>query len=359
MSRKKFAFLFHARSSFQAEAALLWRPLRHVPEMIYERAVQKFSLPPIQFAKVFLPDAPRDPAGWILILPTSSRQMLKDPREARAKVNAAVEYAIQLGAGVVGLGALTSPVTRGGTTLADRKDIAVTNGNAYTAAATYQAAARLLRQTGVANPSVALIGATGSVGSCVAKLLARRRVASRFTLVARTRGPLEELATELRGYDANIQADVATDMQAVRSADLVVLLTSAADTILRAEHLKRGAIVLDDTQPRNTDPRLQAARPDVRIVDGGLVSVPGINISNSIGLPHGCIYACLAETMLLAIDGHEGHFSLGNASVEQAEHTMRLADKHRALGFHLAPLRSFGRRLGVDVRTTGERRYAA
>ena len=51
--------------------------------------------------------------------------------------------------------------------------------------------------------------------------------------------------------------------------------------------------------------------------------------------------------------------SLGNASVEQAEHTMRLADKHKALGFHLAPLRSFGRRLGVDTRTAGERRYAA
>ena len=46
----------------------------------------------------------------------------------------AVDRAVALGADVVGLGALTATVTAGGATLRARTDIAVTNGNAFTAA---------------------------------------------------------------------------------------------------------------------------------------------------------------------------------------------------------------------------------
>ena len=47
--------------------------------------------------------------------------------------------------------------------------------------------------------------------------------------------------------------------------------------------------------------------------------------------------------MLLALDGHEGHFSIGAAAVDQAERMFVLADRWRTLGFTLAPFRSFGR----------------
>ena len=36
----------------------------------------------------------------------------------------------------------------------------------------------------------------------------------------------------------------------------------------------------------------------MRIVDGGLVSVPGVHRRGFIGLPPGVAYACLAETLL-------------------------------------------------------------
>jgi len=140
----------------------------------------------------------------------------------------------------------------------------------------------------------------------------------------------------------------AKDISAVRTADLVVLLTSSADCLLRSEHLKPGAIVLDDTQPRNTDPALLTERPDVRIIDGGLVSVPGMRMTNNIALPRGYAYACLAETMLLALEGHSDHFSIGTPTLEQADYMLRLAHKHRQFGFDLAPFHSFGQPLAEN-----------
>ena len=258
---------------------------------------------------------------------------------------------------MVGLGALTSPVTRGGRMLEHRKDVGITNGNAFTAAMTYEAIVRLLARMDKQDPVVALVGASGSVGSCVARLLAKHRTARRLLLVARTRSRLEALAGDLAHGDMDVR--VSTEMSSVREADLVVLLTAATEALLSSSHLKPGAIVLDDTQPRNTDPRLRTSRPDVRILDGGLVTVPGLHLTSSIGLPHGHVFACLAETMLLALDGHDGHFSLGDASAEQAEHTMRLAQKYRHFGFTLAPFRCFGRRVGADIRVPGEGSYAA
>ena len=129
-------------------------------------------------------------------------------------------------------------------------------------------------------------------------------------------------------------------MADVRRADLVVLLTSSSDSLLESEHLKSGAVVLDDTVPRNTDPALLITRPDVLIVDGGARRCQRHHAfaAAAIGLPRGLAYACLAETMLLALDEHEGHFAIGAATVDQAERMVALADRWRELGFTLAPV---------------------
>ena len=132
-------------------------------------------------------------------------------------------------------------------------------------------------------------------------------------------------------------------MDAVRDADLVLILTSASDALLRGEHLKRGAVVLDDTQPRNTDPALATERPDVLVVDGGVAEIPGIDVRGDIGLPRGLAYACLCETMLMALDGHREH-AIGVADVGHAQRMRDAARRHAHLGFTLAePALSFGR----------------
>lgn len=349
MNRRKFAFLVHPRASVRKDLGGVWRPLGYVADPIYDWSLRRLPVPPITIGSVKLSDDPNTTAGWIILVPLSARQMLELRRErVVSKVNAALDHAVNLGADIVGLGALTAPITKGGQKLTHRTDIGVTNGNAFTAAITCSAIEQLIARCPTNDPSIAVVGATGSVGSCVVKLLAKRRVVSRLTLVARTVRRLDTLAASIRSSTPGLDVRTTSDLLDLREADLVVLLTSSADSLLHSEHLKEGAIVLDDTQPRNTSPTLAVERPDVLVVDGGLVSVPGMDLGVDLDLPPSCAYACLAETALLALEGATGHFSIGNPTVEQAEYLMELAQKHRQFGFTLAPFHSFGRLLTAD-----------
>ncbi|MEM0962441.1 MAG: semialdehyde dehydrogenase, partial [Bacteroidota bacterium] len=323
MPRIPFAFLVHPRADVRADAGRLWPPLRHLPERLLRRALEH-PLPAVSMGTVHFADAPRDRAGHVLFVPVAADRMLRPPRQPVVdSVSKVIDRARRFGARIVGLGALTAPVTRGGRSVAGREDVGVTNGNAFTAAITAEATIRLLPHCPSGDPSIAIVGATGSVGSCTARLLSDRFATSRMTLVARNDARLGLLADEIRR--PGLHVDTSTDMRVLRQADLVVLVTSAPGALLRPEHLKTGAIVLDDTQPRNTQPGLLAARPDVTLVDGGLVSVPGVDLKADLGLAPGTSFACLAETMLLALDGHDEDFCIGHPTLDQARHMEHLA----------------------------------
>jgi predicted amino acid dehydrogenase len=221
--------------------------------------------------------------------------------------------------------------------------VSITNGNAYTAVITFQKISELIRQSPKSTPVVALVGATGSVGTLVSKLLAKHHPEVEYMLVARNERRINQLAGEMEVLNNAVETVVSLNIDDVKRADIVVLLTSAPDSLLHSEHLKRGAIVLDDTQPRNTHPAILKQRPDVTVIDGGVVSVPSLQLRNHIGLPKGLSYACLAETMLLAQAGHEGHFSIGNPTVDQAEYIAKIAQRYAPLGFGVAPDHSFGK----------------
>ena len=346
--RRQFAFLVHFGTDLRYELGQGWPVFRAIPEQVLQLAVARLPLPPIVWSTVHFSDQPNVPAGWIVLVPCLAREMLELGQAMRlvlGRIDQALDKSIGLGAGMVGLGALTASVTRAGQRLAGRTDVAVTNGNAFTVFMTFEGIKKLLPMCAAREPHIAVVGATGSVGACLVQLLARQRIAARLTLVARHQGRLDALAEQVHALAPDVHVCATNNMAQVREADLVVLLTSSTEALLRSEHLKHGAIVLDDTQPRNTDPSLQQQRPDVLIVDGGLVAVPGMRLEKPISLPAGYAYACLAETMLLALAGHERHFSIGVPKLEQVEYIASLAPKYRHLGFTLGPLHSFGRPL--------------
>ena len=73
------------------------------------------------------------------------------------------------------------------------------------------------------------------------------------------------------------------------------------------------------------------------------MSVPSLTIrGGNVGLPNGRAYACFAETALLSLAGHQGHFSIGIPDLEQVEHVRSLARDHGHLGFTVAAPTSFG-----------------
>jgi predicted amino acid dehydrogenase len=331
-----FAFLVHPRTRLAEDMARVSRPLGLVPERVYDVALRRLPVPPVTMASVHLGG---NQVGHVVLVPFGARHMLAHPDEARDRVARAVDHAVDIGASVVGLGALTAPVTAGGVALRGRSDVAVTNGNAYTAAIVHEQVHALLARSG--SGRVAVVGATGSVGTTVAKMVARNRDADELLLVARNERRLESLRCNLSGRGVAVRSS--TDLNAVHSADLVVLVTAAANSVLESQHLAEGAVVLDATQPRNTSTELARSRRDVRILDGGIVSIPSLEIrGGNVGLPNGRAYACFAETALLALSGHREHFSIGIPHLEQVDHVRSLAREYAHLGFTVAAPTSFG-----------------
>ena len=356
VSPKRFAFLVHPRADVATDMARVWSPLGRIPGAAWDWGLRRLPVPPQLLATVRRRDAEPDagPDGWVLVVPVGARQLLsEDRRWVVGKVEQAIDRAQELGAEVVGLGALTAPVTGAGRLLRPRPGVTMTTGNAFTAHLTVEALRRLL--PAAPGPHVAIVGATGSVGSCVVRLLADEPLGSTLTLIARGEDRLNTLAAGFAARGTGVEVRTSTSLDAVRDADLVLVLTSAADAVIGSENLKRGAVVLDDTQPRNTDPRLMDERPDVLVIDGGVAAIPGIDLRGDMGLPRGLAYACLCETMLMAFSGHsEG--ALGEASTEHAVRMRDAARRFAHLGFQLADPLSFGRRVAwpePTLTTTG------
>lgn len=251
----------------------------------------------------------------------------------RAQITEAALLAARRGSAVLGLGALTAPATRGGTTLLPElpKGVTLTTGNAYTAAVAMQNVTEAAAVLGLGKSArVLVVGATGSVGVAASRLLADERFD--LVLAGRTLPRVERELGDLQGT-ATLTAGLAD----VSRADIVLLLTSDASSLITPEMPRPGAIVIDFAQPANVDParyREFTAR-DVHVAQGGLVRVPGLKCTVDMRLADpNCTLACLAETYLLAREGIRTH-SVGNAQPEVARHMLKLAAKH---GFSARPL---------------------
>ena len=114
MTRTSFTFLVHPRTRTGEDLARVWRPLGRVPEKVYDTALRRLPLPPVTIAAV---EVGGEQVGHVVLVPFGARHLLQAPAEGRARVARAVDRAVALGSGVVGLGALTATVTAGGASL--------------------------------------------------------------------------------------------------------------------------------------------------------------------------------------------------------------------------------------------------
>jgi fatty aldehyde-generating acyl-ACP reductase len=288
--------------------------------------------------------------GWFIGCPLTPHQMITLPYDqVLEKLEQCGRIALELGAGIMGLGAFTSVVGDGGISLAKRlPNLAITTGNSYTVATAIEGVKEGARLMGhrIDNAVVAVVGATGSIGSTCAEILARE--APEVALVGRDLSRLERLAERLKSQSQaklRVFTDVATGL---RDADVIITVTSATDAIILPEHLKRGAVVCDVSRPRDVSVRVAKERQDVLVIEGGIVQVPGemrLPYPNrpqeefNFGFPPNTAYACMSETMMLALEGRYESFTLGKeVSVQQVDEISKLAVKH---GFCLAGFRAF------------------
>jgi len=248
----------------------------------------------------------------------------------------------RLGAKILGLGAFTSVVGDAGVSIARQLRIPVTTGDSYTVAVAVEAVREAARQMGRAlrDEVVAVVGATGGIGSAAAELMAAE--AREVWLIGRRDEALRALQTRLAGH-ARAQVRVATDRAPLREAGVVITVTSALDTVIEPDDLRPGAIICDVARPRDVSAQVARRREDVLVIDGGMVQAPGgqVQFNFDFGFPPGMVYACMAETMALAMEGRYESYTLGRAiSAERVREIAALAERH---GFRLGGFRTFER----------------
>ncbi len=342
---EKFAFVLHPLETM--DFARKYSIAKKVSPTILE-GILKY-IPPIKVSHISGITSPYNEAeGWFVACPLTSKQMITLSEDyVLNKIIKTGRLAEKLGAKILGLGAFTSVVGDAGITIAKNLQIPVTTGNSYTVATaiagTKKAASIMGLEMKKAN--VVILGATGSIGAACAQILASE--VKYLTLVARDELKLEKVAKKIYA-DFGLSVRITNHSKvALRSADIVIAVTSALDSIVEVEDLKVGAIVCDVARPRNVSRKVAQLRDDILVIEGGVVEVPGdVNFGFSFGFPEKMAYACMAETMILALEGRYESFTLGRElTVKQIEVMSQLADKH---GFRLAGLRSFERAITAE-----------
>jgi predicted amino acid dehydrogenase len=117
-------------------------------------------------------------------------------------------------------------------------------------------------------------------------------------------------------------------------------VSAAGKELIFPEDLKPGAVVCDVARPRDVSKTVVEKRNDVLVIEGGVIEVPGdVNFNFNFGFPDKTAYACMSETMLMALEGTYESYTLGrDLTVEQVQ---RIGDIARRNGFKLAGFRSF------------------
>ena len=93
-------------------------------------------------------------------------------------------------------------------------------------------------------------------------------------------------------------------------------------------------------RPRNVSREVASKRKDVLVIEGGVIKVPGnVDFHFDFGFPPQTSFACMAETMILALEKRYENFTLGRKlTIEQIDTISQLARKH---DFSLAGFRNF------------------
>lgn len=326
--------MVHPRYSAREDMGKVSPIFYAIPEIVLEKLIPKFS--PIKAGKVKFIGGD-DVIGWIVWIPLLGKQMLNFPRDfVVKKIIDGIEMVKDAGARIVGLGEFTASVTHGGRDLVGKvPGVNLTSGNSLTTGVVFRVATELMAKNNFdeRNGKIAVIGAAGSIGRGVSSLLLERGLS--VILVDRPK----KLA-DLRASFTDGGAQITDDVAKIKEAGVIICTTSSTEQILNPGIIGPNAIIYDITQPRNTSPLLKAKRPDISIIDGGLVDTPLIDFGVNIGLKKSQAYACLAETVLLAMEDASEDY-VGFTTPESAKKMLALMDKH-ADQFKINIRQSFG-----------------
>jgi predicted amino acid dehydrogenase len=277
--------------------------------------------------------------GWLISVGGTPREIMRhSPEFTYRRLLDAAAMAKRLGAQIMGLGAFTKVVGDAGLTVAKRAPLPITTGNSYSASGALWAAhdamlrLRLLpvaQSEGRIRFKAMVVGATGAIGSVCARLLAR--VADEVYMVSPETAKLLALKESIlqETPDARVFLSASTDRD-IAQMDMIVTATSGAGKkVLDILRVKPGCVITDVARPLDLPAAEVAKRPDVLVIESGEIELPGDVQMKNIGLPKGVAYACLAETIVLALEGRFENFTVGRSiEWEKVREIYKLGLKH-------------------------------
>ncbi len=339
----RFAFVIHPLSQKYLNKA---KPLallsRVAPQVVMDQVEKAMAwAPPFVYSKVegIVSPTGAEAEGWLITVGGTPKEIMRhNPEFTYRRLLAAADMAKKMGAQIMGLGAFTKVVGDAGITVAKRAPLPITTGNSYSASgalwAAYEAVKRLgfveFTERGRIKGKAMVVGATGAIGSVCARLLAK--AVEEVHLVAPEPAKLLALKESIlkETPDARLEIASTTDKAALGEMDMIVTATSGAGKrILDIMKVKPGCVITDVARPLDIPPEDVAKRPDVLVIESGEIELPGEVRMKDIGLPPKVAYACLAETIVLALEGRFENYTLGRQiEWEKVREIYKLGLKH-------------------------------
>ena len=339
----RFAFVIHPLSQEYFKNIKPIELLSHVSPPVFMDTVEKAMAyaPPFVYSKVTGIKSPTgvEAEGWLISVGGTPKEIMShSPEFTYSRLLDAARMAKRLGAQIMGLGAFTKVVGDAGLTVARRAPLPITTGNSYSASGALWAAHDAVLRLGlVRRPKpgqkvqlkAMVVGATGAIGSVCARLLAM--VAEEVYMVSPETAKLLSLKGSIlkETPDARLFLSSRTDKH-IADMDMIVTATSGAGKkVLDIVKVKPGCVITDVARPLDLPAEEVAKRPDVLVIESGEIRLPGKVSMKNIGLPKNVAYACLAETIVLALDGRFENFTVGrNIEWEKVREIYRLGRKH-------------------------------
>jgi predicted amino acid dehydrogenase len=338
---RRFAFVIHPLSQEFIRKGF------PIPDMTPKFIMDKVEtlaahMPPMVYCKMenIISPCGAEAEGWLISVGGTPREMLaRSPEFTYRRLLQAADMAQKMGAQIMGLGAFTKVVGDAGITVARRANIPITTGNSYSASGALWAAADAMRRMGLVEidkktrkvkAKTMVIGANGSIGSVSARLLAM--AFEEVVLAGLSIDKLERLKQSILKDSPDAKVTCSTNYDdLLHEMDMIVTSTSGAGKkILDITKVKPGCVITDVARPLDLPASEVAKRPDVLVIESGEIELPTeVKGMKSIGLPHNVIYACLAETIVLALEGRFEVFTIGrDTEWEKVKEIYRLGIKH-------------------------------
>jgi acetylornithine/succinyldiaminopimelate/putrescine aminotransferase/predicted amino acid dehydrogenase len=265
----------------------------------------------------------------------------RDTQWMMDKIEDAVMQARDYGCQAVGLGAYTS-ILSGNCKRITTQGITLTSGNSLTVGMAIEGMKHAAHISGIeiSRSKLAVLGATGNIGATLALMMAPQ-VESVLLVVRDAHSPRVKSMVEEIGQVAR-NLEVTDDLRELRHCNLIAAASNNPEPLIHPEHLSSEPVVVCDVAvPADVSPEVPLQRPLVTVMRGGLVKLPRNEdfLIAGLDLEPGYVFACMAETLLMGLEGTTSSVSFGSIKPEGVNWALQAAKKH---GFALGKLELSG-----------------